>query len=336
MLHIIANPFHHGPLIGRAQSLKKMLSPTALANLEKYSVMWRRYRIRELFPFSSVQEDSLEAEILAVSKRPIAQFIQSVLWALNGDHRGSSGDISLLENAESRDAFIAHVRARDASALPVAYSVIRDPQELRADFLKVVTDVGTVFIEKLWPQVSDLISADIQARKETYEFSGVGSLLSSLPSASRVNDDCVQLKRTMTDSINLSHTQLLLIPSVFTWPHLQVKTETGHVPVVQFPIREFYQTSGNNSAAEDVELRLAALSDHVRFEICRVLVRSPATTTHLAERLGIAAPHISRHLRILYEAGLVGRIHSGKYVLYDFNSSAVIDLGPELLSEFLR
>ena len=50
---------------------------------------------------------------------------------------------------------------------------------------------------------------------------------------------------------------------------------------------------------------LAAISDESRRTMLGVLSRGPATVTELAALLPIARPGVSRHLRVLREAGLV-------------------------------
>lgn len=50
---------------------------------------------------------------------------------------------------------------------------------------------------------------------------------------------------------------------------------------------------------------MQAISDDNRRAILESLRRGPATVTELAEGLPIARPGVSRHLRILREAGLV-------------------------------
>ena len=50
---------------------------------------------------------------------------------------------------------------------------------------------------------------------------------------------------------------------------------------------------------------LAAISDESRRTVLRALSEGPATVTELAALLPIARPGVSRHLRVLREAGLV-------------------------------
>ncbi len=50
---------------------------------------------------------------------------------------------------------------------------------------------------------------------------------------------------------------------------------------------------------------LKALADRSRLRIIRTLLEQPLTVNDLSERLGISQYNVSKHLRILREAGLV-------------------------------
>ena len=70
---------------------------------------------------------------------------------------------------------------------------------------------------------------------------------------------------------------------------------------------------------------LHALSDGSRRTVLDMLRVGPATVGELAERLPIARPGVSRHLRVLREAGLVEVRQQAQFRLYS--------LSPEPLAE---
>jgi DNA-binding transcriptional ArsR family regulator len=57
----------------------------------------------------------------------------------------------------------------------------------------------------------------------------------------------------------------------------------------------------------------AALSDATRRAILVHLARGPATVGELADPFAISAPAISRHLRVLADAGLITNEREGKH-----------------------
>jgi DNA-binding transcriptional ArsR family regulator len=65
-----------------------------------------------------------------------------------------------------------------------------------------------------------------------------------------------------------------------------------------------------------VDAVLQALSDGSRRTVLEVLRDHPATVSELAERLPIARPGVSRHLRVLREAGLVDVQHEAQWRVY--------------------
>src|SRR4051794_38167078 len=74
-------------------------------------------------------------------------------------------------------------------------------------------------------------------------------------------------------------------------------------PVAGSPtVRNRYVTAGYTGF---VEAALKALADDSRRTMLEALVKGPATVGELAALLPIARPGVSRHLRVLREAGLV-------------------------------
>lgn len=72
----------------------------------------------------------------------------------------------------------------------------------------------------------------------------------------------------------------------------------------------------------------AALSDPARLAIVRRLSTGPSTVRHIAEPFPISRPAISRHLKVLSDAGVVDHTRSGRDHWYE--------LTPEALTEAQR
>lgn len=56
----------------------------------------------------------------------------------------------------------------------------------------------------------------------------------------------------------------------------------------------------------------AALAHPIRRQIVERLGEGPATVGHATEGLGVSKPAISKHLRVLEEAGVVARVVEGR------------------------
>jgi DNA-binding transcriptional ArsR family regulator len=72
---------------------------------------------------------------------------------------------------------------------------------------------------------------------------------------------------------------------------------------------------------------LAALADDTRMGIVEALAARDHTVNELVELFPISQPAISRHLRVLREAGVVESEAHGKLRIYRLNPSSLRDVG---------
>ncbi|MGH6910480.1 MAG: ArsR/SmtB family transcription factor [Phenylobacterium sp.] len=70
------------------------------------------------------------------------------------------------------------------------------------------------------------------------------------------------------------------------------------------------------SAAEPAEPVFAAIADPTRRRILEMLRSQPEAVQDIADRFDISRPAISRHLRVLTEAGLVQSRAEGRHNVY--------------------
>lgn len=75
-----------------------------------------------------------------------------------------------------------------------------------------------------------------------------------------------------------------------------------------------------------VDVVLNALSDRSRRTVLEVLREGPATVNELADRLPIARPGVSRHLRVLREAGLVDVQQDAQWRIYSLRPEPLVEL----------
>ena len=71
---------------------------------------------------------------------------------------------------------------------------------------------------------------------------------------------------------------------------------------------------------------LQALSDGSRRTVLKALREGPATAGELAALLPIARPGVSRHLRVLRDAGLVNVRKEGQFRVYDLRPEPLAEL----------
>jgi DNA-binding transcriptional ArsR family regulator len=75
-----------------------------------------------------------------------------------------------------------------------------------------------------------------------------------------------------------------------------------------------------------MEAALRAVADGSRRTLLEALARSPATAGELAALLPIARPGVSRHLRVLREAGLVEARQEGQRRVYSLRVAPLAEV----------
>jgi DNA-binding transcriptional ArsR family regulator len=71
---------------------------------------------------------------------------------------------------------------------------------------------------------------------------------------------------------------------------------------------------------------LATLADPIRLAIVEVLAQEPTSVGALADRFPISRPAVSRHLRLLKEAGLVDSLSDGTRRIYQVRPEGIAAL----------
>lgn len=70
-------------------------------------------------------------------------------------------------------------------------------------------------------------------------------------------------------------------------------------------------------SSKDAVRVFKALSDVTRVEIVQLLGRAPRNVTELTSLVRVSQPKVSRHLKILRDAGLLRDVRKGKWVWYE-------------------
>ena len=202
------------------------------------------------------------------------------------------------------------------------------PRESLAELADELGECHGRLIAPHWERIRPVLEADITYRAGLLAGGGARSLFSDLHPDLRWSGGTLTL--TDTDQgpspvkVMLGPDGVVLMPSVFNWPEVSLSLATSTQTVMLYPARgaatvwegtgrdggvpEGAWTGGREEAAE-------ALLGAPRVRLLSAL-RSPATTTALARRLGVTPSAVSQHLAVLHRGGLVDKRRSGRAVLY--------------------
>ncbi|MGE5590315.1 MAG: ArsR/SmtB family transcription factor [Bacillota bacterium] len=109
--------------------------------------------------------------------------------------------------------------------------------------------------------------------------------------------------------------RILFVPSAFC-PRRLMFYRVGRTQIFFYDPRRD-EPAAPDEAPESLILGFSALADATRLKLLRLITREDLPAQEMAQRLGLNESTVSRHLRVLVEAGLVGRDRQeGKFVFY--------------------
>jgi DNA-binding transcriptional ArsR family regulator len=203
-----------------------------------------------------------------------------------------------------------------------AKDLFERPQESLAEIAAELAECHDRLIVSHWERMRSVLDADVAHHAGLLASGGARSLFSDLHPGLRWADG----KLFMTDAedglnrqVMLGPDGLVLVPSVFIWPEWSVKKSTSTQTTLLYPARGVARVwddlgPGDSGGARD----LAAVEALLGGPRARLLIalRSPATTSALADRFGVTPGAVSQHLAVLHRGGLVDRQRSGRTVPY--------------------
>ena len=172
----------------------------------------------------------------------------------------------------------------------------------------------SVAVAPYWERVRAVLDEDVAYRAGVLTRGGIGPLLSGLHEAIGLYDESLHLRIDRHGDRVLAGDGMLLVPSVFAWPHLVVDLAAPGPASLTYPARgvgTLWEAPGP-VAGDDP---LGALIGRNRAAILATLA-VPHSTTRLAARLGQSKPAVSQHLAVLKRSGMVRSWRSGRSVLY--------------------
>jgi DNA-binding transcriptional ArsR family regulator len=163
-----------------------------------------------------------------------------------------------------------------------------------------------------WPQLRAICESDVVHRAGDLGAGGWAAAFDGLHRDVRWNDGAVEISGPAARTVPSDGRGLLLVPSALTWPRFAVFTDPPWHRALVYPAR------GVAALWESPAEPGGALAELVGRSRARVLLAldSPASTTQLGRRLGLAVGAVGDHLAVLRRSGLVRPARAGRSVLY--------------------
>ena len=169
-----------------------------------------------------------------------------------------------------------------------------------------------VFADK-WPAIERLLDKEIAALGQALVTDGPPALLSRLAPTVTLCDGELHWRSAAPGRTSLAGRRLILVPMLAGQDASMSNHLTARDVLIAYPVPGAAVIWGNADASA-AEPLVAVLGD----SRARVMlsVQTVATTTDLADQLGLSAATISHHLSALRDQGLVEAERYGRHVYY--------------------
>ena len=219
----------------------------------------------------------------------------------------------------------------------LAELVFDDPATLRERFLVLLADYWDEAFDAEWADVEPRLSAAVDEARADVASGHIYSLLETLRPRLRVDAAGREFGIDIPHNHHVEPTEanpLMLIPSVFVWPGLQVNCDSPFPLSLVYPAPSVARTARPQAPDAELLALLRALGDDTRLRAVRLIAQAPRSTQELAALVGISEAGLSKHLRILAEAGVVETRRDGYYVLYSLSGRRLRAVS-KLLADFV-
>ncbi|MGW2631807.1 DUF5937 family protein [Streptomyces chattanoogensis] len=193
-------------------------------------------------------------------------------------------------------------------------AALADPARAVRELADVTERAWHALLAPDWPRLRALLEAEIAYRSRQLAAGGLKLLFADLHPRLAWSGDTLTV-RTRTDFVqvqDLDGRGVLLLPSVFVWPDVVSGFDPPWQPTVIYPARGI----GGLWSEPEAGPALVRLLGANRAAVLAAL-DTPATTTALAHRLGLAPSSVSAHLSVLRDAGLLASRRDGHQVRYE-------------------
>lgn len=273
-------------------------------------------------------------ELSALREAPIEAFADQLIHgALTRNGRGRRVPLgAFLRNIDLQGEALARIGARHPASLPVMRELIADPGQCRERFAVFMSSYWQVCLAPDWPSMERHLLADVHRRGRALSRRGPALMLGELSPHIRIEENTGDVvirppgRRKDVDPIDLSlaaHDQILLAPSHFVWPELvavvQKTAQHGRqrlTVLIAYALAEMQQQGQPPAPPEDLLKLLRSAGDATRLQILQLLAGRPRSTREIAGVIGLTEAAISKHLKLLHQAGWIEAERHSYYVYY--------------------
>ena len=303
-LHVLLEPKHHLERLTWAQETEGLLSPTLkkrIVDLGQTSNDW--LNLFDLHDICDFRESSVEEGIEKLLAVDEWQFVYCLLGqVMSMEHI----DMWLQGNEVNRDRWTKPQR-----------DLLRKPTTLRRQFAEVLYAYYQEYFSKELRRIEPWLISSVHTFQEKLRKAPIEAMESIHPRFILRDQELLFYKAQTWRFPYAELSRIIVQPSTFIAPHLLMGTFDSTVIVgysVTVPGADRADT-----VPQDLLGIMNAMSDESRMKILRQVFYHPYCTQQLAEMFCLSEATVSKHLKVLNQAGLVHNERKGNYVFYTGN-----------------
>lgn len=333
-LHVLVEPKHHPvqhPWVREARGLP----PDLRRRVGAFSFCYRSYFPEFLFPGPEGRLASFEEELDALSDLPGEAVAFEFTRPLYGG--AVPRDPGALDDPGVRREILDRARREGSGGEELARLALEEPGELVTEFRRLLSDYWEAAFGAEWQRVEPGLAQATEEAGRQIASEGLYGFLAGLRPEVRADPEAEAfwLERPHHHEVTVGEGDgLVLVPSFYVWPHVRVNCDEPWPLGLVYPAPMVAREAGPRVPPEDLSRVLKALSDDTRLGALRLIAERPRSTQELAPLVRVSEAALSKHLRLMAEAGVLRARREGYYVLYELEPARLRGLSSGL-SDFL-
>jgi len=310
--HVLTDPSHHALHLPWVRACRQL--PAALRQqLREHSFAVRSYIPAFLEAGIAHPDATIEEEIALIRAVPARQLVpELVLTVLEWPREADFGDPAVQElviSAAGRQPGAARLRR-----------IFTQPEKTRDELLTVVNDYWNACFAAEFERLEPSLHQAMEGAARRLSTDGPLGLLGGLVPEVILDParNAVLIPRSHRHEVVIGeHGGIMLVPSVYAWPHLRVTCDHPPWPLtLTYPVDPLIRPLAPPLTPEQLGSQLRAIAAGPRLEILHLTTVEPRSTQELARLTQLSQAAVSKHLQTLLAAGLLTRRRGGYYVLY--------------------
>lgn len=319
-LHVLTNPRHHLERLKWAEQMKENMDKRIYDEIIYFGQNF--YSWLTVMDLQIYSEDFYDLNVIAavdsINEVDEVDFIYSML-----DETISTDDIK---------KFLGTGYTGELGITPEQMKLVSNPGGFRRRLISCLKEYYYLYFEKELRYIEPVLIRALKRHAAQYDTSGIYEYARTLHSRIEVTDEAFTFYKFKTFILPFNELKnITFIPSSFIDPHLLIGIHGKDT--LNLHIRVHL-----GEAVFDVPLDLLntmkALGDETRLRILRAIYRKGASTQSLSRELGLTEACISKHFKVLFEAGLLYKERKGNYIYYYLNN-IMLDMIPMDIFQYL-